>query len=148
MKDRIIQLHKEGHSFRRIAQLLECSTSTIWYHISSDYKTKRKEKIKQSIIERRALIKNSIIQAFGGKCCGCGYHACAQSFDLHHNDPLAKEDEIAKLITRCAPLNRIIKEVKKCTLLCANCHREVHAKHRQITSQVEFNETEFRRVCS
>jgi hypothetical protein len=46
--------------------------------------------------------------------------------DFHHIDPDTKESNILKMIgfSRAA----IAKEVNKCVVLCANCHRLAHAE--------------------
>lgn len=46
--------------------------------------------------------------------------------DFHHNDPLTKEIEIAFVIRNGWSIERINKEILKCTRLCANCHRKLH----------------------
>jgi 5-methylcytosine-specific restriction endonuclease McrA len=47
-------------------------------------------------------------------------------FDLHHLDPLEKEGAVSDLVRQYGP-DRLMKEVEKCVVLCANCHRKVHA---------------------
>ena len=48
--------------------------------------------------------------------------------DFHHIDPQDKEYTINKLIHKTASRERVLKEVKKCEVLCANCHRKEHTK--------------------
>lgn len=64
-----------------------------------------------------------IIEAFGGSCGLCGYNKFHKALDLHHLDPTKKEIEISKNILSW---DRLVVELKKCVLLCSNCHREVH----------------------
>lgn len=49
--------------------------------------------------------------------------------DFHHRDPQQKEMTISLAIAR-ASLERIKMEVAKCDILCANCHRKLHAAER------------------
>jgi len=58
------------------------------------------------------------------KCSSCGYDKCLQALEFHHPDPSVKESSISNMKT--LSLARIEKEVSKCVLLCANCHREAH----------------------
>lgn len=60
----------------------------------------------------------------GFKCerCGCTGDPCI--FDFHHVDPDQKEAQWTEM--RQWSLSRILDEVSKCELLCANCHRLVH----------------------
>ncbi len=43
--------------------------------------------------------------------------------DFHHLDPLEKEFTLS---ARMTSWSRIKRELDKCVLLCARCHREVH----------------------
>ena len=62
----------------------------------------------------------------GGKCILCGYKKYAQAFDFHHLDIKLKSFGISMDgLTRS--WLRVKNELDKCAMLCANCHREVHA---------------------
>ena len=61
-----------------------------------------------------------------GSCCKiCGYDKCKRALEWHHLDPSKKEITPTKVFSR--NWEKIQKELDKCVLLCANCHREVHA---------------------
>ena len=45
------------------------------------------------------------------------------ALDFHHINPLEKDRTIARATSR----KEIEKEVKKCVVLCSNCHRKYHA---------------------
>jgi len=58
------------------------------------------------------------------KCVKCGEdQACC--LDFHHIDPKKKRVTLTT-ITNCTAAF-IISEVERCALLCANCHRKIHA---------------------
>lgn len=59
------------------------------------------------------------------RCSECGYDKCKEALDFHHIDPEGKEFILAAAWTLSE--QRIKEEVAKCVVLCANCHREVHA---------------------
>jgi endogenous inhibitor of DNA gyrase (YacG/DUF329 family) len=62
----------------------------------------------------------------GGKCIKCGYDKYSEVLEFHHRDPSQKEFGIGhKGITRS--WENLKKELDKCDLYCANCHRELHA---------------------
>jgi sugar O-acyltransferase (sialic acid O-acetyltransferase NeuD family) len=46
--------------------------------------------------------------------------------DFDHLDPSKKEATVANMLGRTASLEKIKKEIAKCQILCANCHRRKH----------------------
>ncbi len=58
------------------------------------------------------------------KCESCGedHPAC---LDFHHKDSSTKEFNIGQYV-RNGGINRLKKEIDKCTILCSNCHRKLH----------------------
>ena len=52
--------------------------------------------------------------------CGGAYPPCAMDFD--HRDPASKRSGVTRMIGR-AGTTRILEEVAKCDIVCANCHR-------------------------
>lgn len=71
--------------------------------------------------------KMQAVEMLGGKCQVCGYCKCNDALDFHHLDSEEKEFNVAQALPRWK-WERIVEEVKKCILLCANCHRELHSK--------------------
>lgn len=59
----------------------------------------------------------------GGKCERCGYNRCIKALEFHHLDPTQKDFTISNDHFK---LKDAIEESKKCILVCANCHRELH----------------------
>lgn len=70
------------------------------------------------------------VQYMGGKCMRCGYCKYPEVLEFHHKDPKKKEFNLG-LGGLTRSWARIKKEVKKCELLCANCHREIHVEERK-----------------
>ncbi|MDP1709789.1 MAG: HNH endonuclease signature motif containing protein [Candidatus Komeilibacteria bacterium] len=86
----------------------------------------RPEYIKKAVSKRRKKLKRLVIEYKGGKCQLCGYSRCPNAFDLHHIDEKQKDFSLSKDgLTRS--WERTKKEADKCILVCANCHRELHA---------------------
>jgi predicted HNH restriction endonuclease len=73
--------------------------------------------------------KKQLIDHFGGKCTFCGYDKCLAAFDFHHINPEEKSFEVGRNILS-KKFETLLKEAKKCVLLCANCHRELHDEKR------------------
>jgi 5-methylcytosine-specific restriction endonuclease McrA len=86
----------------------------------------RREYLKKAVSERRKKLRAMAREYKGGKCMLCGYDKCIDALDFHHRDPLEKDFGLSeKGMTRS--WTKIKSEVDKCILICANCHREVHA---------------------
>jgi hypothetical protein len=62
-------------------------------------------------------------------CVKCGQNHPA-TLDFHHIDSSTKEASVNKLIKYRA-FKRAMEEVKKCVVLCANCHRIHHHDERE-----------------
>ena len=75
----------------------------------------------------RMETKKTAVNAMGGKCAICGYCRCADALDFHHIDDTNKSFGVGKIMGNPTSWARIVTELKKCVLLCANCHRELHA---------------------
>jgi len=58
--------------------------------------------------------------------CGNIFHPCMMDWD--HVDPASKKFKLAECATRLPTFFEIDKELSKCRLLCANCHRVISAQ--------------------
>jgi len=57
--------------------------------------------------------------------CGESEPAC---LEFHHLDPTRKDATLSRVIAyRGWSVARVLEEAAKCAVLCANCHRKVHA---------------------
>lgn len=62
----------------------------------------------------------------GGKCQVCGYDKYIGALEFHHVNPEEKDFGVSsKGYTHS--WNKVKQEINKCVLVCANCHREIHA---------------------
>ena len=57
--------------------------------------------------------------------CACGNDHMA-GLDFHHDDPNKKEMNMALIVNRGWSKKRILKEMEKCKVMCAYCHRVWH----------------------
>lgn len=81
---------------------------------------------------RRDRSKKEAIISKGGKCEICGYKYDGENaicFDFHHINPKEKRYNPSTAL-RLSKEERDI-ELSKCLLVCANCHRLIHAKKNQ-----------------
>ena len=75
-------------------------------------------------VEQQRRLKLRAIRHKGGRCQRCGYDRCPAALQFHHRDPSVKDPDWSSF--RSYRWARLVEEIEKCDLLCANCHAEVH----------------------
>ena len=108
--------------------------------------TMRKEKRKYSerrqylilaVHKRRKKIRQMAVEYKGGECEMCGYSRCMEALEFHHKNPSQKDFGISSQgYTRS--WKKVQDELDKCVMLCANCHRELHAKLAALSGNTEM----------
>ena len=95
----------------------------------------------EKVKEWRRTSKDRIIQSMGGCCQICKYNKYSGALELHHIDPTQKDVSISRIRANCSSWESVVKELRKCILLCANCHREVHGDETALPENYStFNE--------
>ena len=81
--------------------------------------------------DTRRKIKQWGLEYKGNKCYICGYDKCPEALDFHHIDESQKSFSLSDHgIKLDWPL--IKEELDKCIVVCANCHREIHAGYIEV----------------
>lgn len=89
----------------------------------------------------RKYVKDRVVASMGGKCNICGYNKSQRALNLHHLDPSKKSFGLGAIRADPKKWSLIVNELRKCVLLCANCHLEVHDGEALIPSNiVSFDE--------
>lgn len=70
--------------------------------------------------------KLELIVFRGSKCLLCGYSGNLAVLEFHHRDPAIKDFPLDARHIANTESQKLIAELEKCDLLCANCHRELH----------------------
>jgi len=98
---------------------------------SKEYHRKRYLRYKESIItkgmereSRRRRHLNRYKKLKG--CSHCGYDKNPIALDFHHVDKNDKRKGVAGMLSHSR--RKIFDEIRKCIILCANCHRIEHSK--------------------
>jgi hypothetical protein len=88
------------------------------------------------VSKRRWKSKIELVQFLGGKCLDCGYDKHPGALHFHHKDPATKKFELNanKLLVKDR-----WEEVKKCELLCSNCHSIRHTNTELINKLLNIN---------
>ncbi len=78
----------------------------------------------EAVSRRRRKVKEILVSEAGGACVLCGYAQSPRALHFHHLDPSEKRIEI-NARGQALSLDTLRAEVRKCVLLCSNCHAEV-----------------------
>lgn len=88
----------------------------------------------------RLTTKEKMVEAMGGSCQCCGYNACVKALAFHHIDPTQKDVSFGSARANPKSWPKLVDELRKCILVCHNCHSEIHAGVRQLPKKyAEFN---------
>lgn len=100
----------------------------------SEYQKAHYKKKKQYYKDKAALRRKEIKLEFEEiksklfcKECGETHISC---LDFHHTNPNEKDIEVSSAVCRSWSKKKIEDEIKKCIVLCANCHRKLHYKEK------------------
>jgi hypothetical protein len=97
----------------------ELSQDQRWHYRNREWNTERS-------LQRRAEIRawaNEIKATAGCARCPEDDPAC---LDFHHVDEDEKEQQVTTMISYGYGRDKILDEMAKCEILCANCHRKEH----------------------
>lgn len=72
---------------------------------------------------RRFLMEQRM--ALGGRCSQCGFDSVPRILQFHHVDPKTKY----KAVPMIRNVKKALEEIRKCVLLCPNCHEKLHCNH-------------------
>ena len=85
-----------------------------------------RHKLYRNISRKKALSKRKrwAVNLLGGECIKCGYRKSLYGLTFHHRDPKKKGFDVgSKLVDKSK--RDLKKELRKCDLLCFNCHMEL-----------------------
>jgi hypothetical protein len=118
---------KEDSEFWRKGGKLQskCRNCLRAYHRSyyKSHKSRFIEKNRRNKNRQRARLRAIMWAAKQRPCEDCGqeFHPWVMEFD--HRDPETKQAAVANLVSKGCPDARLLEEISKCDVVCANCHR-------------------------
>ncbi len=103
--------------YKDIEKKRECQRR--FYQRNKSYYTQKRQEKQKNIRSFLNDYKSNL------KCKRCpeNHIGC---LEFHHNDPEEKEICISNIAHTGWGEERILKEIDKCIVLCANCHRKLH----------------------
>ncbi len=75
------------------------------------------------VAARLRATKQKAAKYKGGKCIVCGYTRCIDALEFHH----IRGEKDFTISHKCISFEKLVPELDKCILVCARCHREIHA---------------------
>ena len=96
----------------------------------------------KATIDFRRRRKINLIKVCGNCCNLCGYNKTINALEFHHIDPKEKKYGISSQGI-CHSLEEDLQEIKKCILVCSNCHREIHDNlytQKQLIEKKQYND--------
>ena len=88
------------------------------------YYLRNKQLYREKNIRRRKELINFVISLKQKPCMDCGIQYPYYVMDFDHRNKKTKLTTISRMINfHSYSKEKIIKEIKKCDLVCANCHR-------------------------
>ena len=113
-----------GHNNRKYEDPLEYKRA--WYHKHKAERHKHLMGLKKKYRNQKKLI---MINLNKSKCFHCkikfdGNNAAI--FDFHHVNPEKKSFNLNAKTAQNVALDKMLKELEKCVMLCSNCHRLHH----------------------
>lgn len=88
---------------------------------------RNKEYYRARNMQRRQYCRRFVLRVKSFACCSeCGYDKHPAALDFHHKDGTKKQGNVASLISQ-GQISKVKAEMRKCVILCANCHRIEHS---------------------
>lgn len=96
--------------------------SKVHYRLNKKKYIQRRKQTRDKYKKRWQAYKNTL------SCSECGENRPG-TLDFHHIEN--KDHELANMVARQYSWNKLMEEIAKCIVLCANCHRVLHYKERK-----------------
>lgn len=115
------EFSKKKESFQSACKSCHSKYHQDWYIRNREM---RRSQIRQRMKDIRSWVKSLKVGLFCSKC-GEDHPATLQ---FHHRDPSKKDSNLANIYLKGWSKERIMKEIEKCDILCANCHFKLHSE--------------------
>jgi hypothetical protein len=104
-----------------------CSNKCTQKYKYQNHKTKLNTNTYARQVEKSKSRKFKLIELRGNIGCEkCGYIKNISALDFHHKNSNEKSFQLDSRTLGNKSWNQILEEFDKCSILCANCHREEH----------------------
>jgi hypothetical protein len=111
--------NRSGHPYEKCKECMK-RRGRNYYHVN------RNRQLKLAISRRgkyRVLMHTYLSEVKNRPCMDCDKRYPSYVMDFDHREGEIKTNEIARMIVGGWSKNKIETEIKKCDLVCANCHK-------------------------
>lgn len=136
-KEQLQKRYEELGNIKLLAKESHISRNTLMSFIKLKNRGINKMTGYEKLKSYRKRVKEKLVKYKGGKCELCGYCRCYSALDFHHIDPENKSFHISANLNKS--FDTLKKEVDKCIMVCANCHREIHEGIRNADNNFRFD---------
>lgn len=135
MKEKILELRKQGYTYNQISKELGCAKSTVSYYLGTGQiaKAKARAYLNREKNSNRKRKRREFLKEFTRrykKLCGCKNCGIKNPIVLEfdHLDSSTKISTVSQMISDRYSIETVKEEIRKCQVLCANCHAIKTAK--------------------
>jgi len=89
-----------------------------------------KESEKAHVKRRKLELKNWFWEYKKNLSCSKCLESHPATLEFHHKQKYVKEKAIGNMVDDGCSIKRILSEIKKCKVVCANCHKKIHYKNK------------------
>ena len=127
-----IERYMTGDGYMKIGKRLNMSPSSVRYYLSANMREKNDIRSAKHRASRRGYRQKFLQRVLRKNVCSvCGYDdPIVLEFD--HINPEEKVSSVSGMLAKGYEMERIKNEMRKCRILCANCH--VRHTHKQNNS--------------
>jgi hypothetical protein len=115
----VSDFHKKRKSYDYACKECKRVKRKEWYKNNKQYEIDRNQK-------RKEMLRNWVSEIKESRGCFVCDENVGICLDFHHLDSTQKETGIMTAWNNGRSKKTILKEMKKCIVLCSNCHRKIH----------------------
>lgn len=124
-----------NHTLKECSEKFKISRTTVVKYVKNKFIERTQEEKNDANYLRvknyRQRMKEKLVTYKGNECQLCGYNKCITALEFHHLNPHEKDFNISRYTN--LKWDSVVSEVDKCIMVCANCHREIHAGLRDVS---------------
>jgi len=101
----------------------ELSYHAQYYYLNEERQENMRERQRERRNEKKELLSEKKSEE-GCYFCGLENPVC---LDFHHKNSEEKKESVSRMADKDYSVELIELEIEKCEVICANCHRKLHA---------------------